>query len=79
MDKQKRVFVWQIIFPSGIAWPVTISATHMSIGCQTHTHGKWESFTDEEISEMDRFSLAVWERHGGLLLSICKEMRDGQA
>lgn len=39
---------------SGLAWAVTITETHMQIGCEFHSHAEWETFAG-----------ADWIRMGG--------------
>jgi hypothetical protein len=58
---------------SGLTWPVLITEQAMSIGCQTHTHEQWITFSDKEISTMEDRALAFWKEHGPSLLKRCKE------
>ena len=34
----------------------------LQIGCQRHSIEKWRSFTDEEISKMDKGALEWWNK-----------------
>jgi hypothetical protein len=37
----------------GLAYPVTITETHLFAGCQGHLFESWRGFTEEQIREMD--------------------------
>ena len=37
----------------GLRYQVTITDSHLIIGCQIHTPAEWEAFTDDDIARMD--------------------------
>lgn len=53
-------------------WTVTITGTHMTIGCQDHSHADWAGFKDYNFAEMSPiFGIhfaARWRTH---LLALC--------
>jgi YdcK Beta solenoid repeat len=44
----------------GLLWTVSITETHIIIGCESHLKEEWKNFTDEEISKMDQEALKFW-------------------
>ena len=61
---------------SGLFWHVTITTKRMQIGCKGYLTSEWEAFTDEEISEMDRYALEFWKEHKEKLIALCKFHQD---
>jgi hypothetical protein len=59
---------------NGLHWPVAVSATHMQVGCQNHSHGAWRKFNDAHIASMDDDALSFWQANKKHLLTLC-EMR----
>jgi hypothetical protein len=58
---------------SGLQWHVTITKTHMFIGCEGHTHDEWASFDDDRIKRMDpRNAPKFWEDNALMLLTLCE-------
>lgn len=41
------------IIVSGLTYPVTITETHIFIGCQGHLKKRWHNFTDGDIYKMN--------------------------
>ena len=62
-----------LIYLSGLRWRVTISDTRMAIGCQEHDLSRWWSFSDAQISAMDReYALPFWNAHKPTLQALCQ-------
>jgi hypothetical protein len=56
---------------SGLRWAVTITDSHMRIGCQFHPLTAWCDFDDKTIAAMDgREALRFWRQHKALLLGL---------
>lgn len=51
-------------------WPVTYTATHMQIGCQTHEIAAWWAFDDEAINDMDDDALDWWRAWKPILQQV---------
>ena len=58
---------------TGLNWWVLITEKHMKVGCQTHTHDEWESFSMKQISAMDRHALKFWGQWEKTLLNLCRK------
>ena len=56
----------------GKYWPVWICDSHMRIGCQVHSHGAWESFSDNEIINMSDSAMVFWNANKKMLLTLCE-------
>ena len=56
---------------TGLAWPVTITDTHMRIGCEYHSIDDWRKFKDSRIILMDSQALEFWSAHKTALLALC--------
>ncbi len=63
-----------IIALFGMRWDVLISYNFMKIGCQTHTHDEWKSFSDEYISNMNDDALEFWFENKDVLFAICEKL-----
>ncbi len=59
----------------GLQWEVYITKNHIRIGCQAHDLGKWESFTDEEIDNMDSNALDFWKENKEMIITLCKRLK----
>ena len=44
----------------------------MFIGCKRYTHAEWDSFSDEDISDMESMALAFWKIWEEPLILLCK-------
>ena len=60
------------LFILNLDWHVTITTSHMKIGCQLHLISEWRSFNDDEISEMSSRALEFWNKYKSVLLSMCE-------
>src|SRR5574343_242928 len=58
----------------GMKWPILISHNIMKIGCQTHTHNEWKSFSDKEISKMHVKALEFWSKNKDVLITLCENL-----
>ncbi len=63
-----------IIALFGMRWDVLISYNFMKIGCQTHTHDEWKSFSDEYISNMNDDALEFWFENKDVLFAMCEKL-----
>jgi len=63
----------QPLFLAGLTWPVTITDSHMTIGCQTHSLTEWWSYDNRTIIAMDsRNALKFWRAHKAMLRGLCE-------
>ncbi|MGN6518703.1 MAG: hypothetical protein ACTHK2_04680, partial [Dokdonella sp.] len=52
---------------------VTITDTHMNIGCQWHSLAEWEAFDDRRIAEMDgRNAVRWWAENKATLMTMAR-------
>ena len=56
----------------GLRYWCIISDGFMRLGCKRFSHSEWESFDDEQISEMDIGALEFWNQWKTPLLQMCK-------
>ena len=56
----------------GLAWDVTITPTHMVIGCERHSHVDWSKFNTKRIETMSNNAVHFWKQHKAMLLALCK-------
>jgi hypothetical protein len=56
----------------GKHWPIYIFDAHIKIGCQLHSTEEWESFSDEQISEMSGKALEFWRENKEVILTLAK-------
>jgi hypothetical protein len=57
---------------NGLRWPISVSKTHMQIGCQNHSHADWESFSDAQISSKADTAWEFWQEWKPTLMAMCK-------
>ena len=57
---------------TGFIHNVTITDGHIIIGCQCHTPVEWESFSDEDIAEMDKVNAKLWPTMKPLILGLAR-------
>ena len=55
-----------------LTWDILITDGYMKIGCQRHTHEKWETFNDDEIKKMESRASDFWKVNRDWLLGACK-------
>ena len=60
----------------GLRYWCIISDGFMRLGCKRFSHSEWESFDDEQISEMDIGALEFWNQWKTPLLQMCKAHAD---
>ncbi len=61
---------------SGLDYIVTITDSHMMIGCELHSHDDWRSFDNRRILEMDgKCAAKFWDAHGTYLLALCDHQK----
>ena len=60
----------------GLRYGCIISDGFMRLGCKRFSHSEWESFDDEQISEMDIGALEFWNQWKTPLLQMCKAHAD---
>ena len=60
----------------GLRYWCIISDGFMRLGCKRFSHSEWESFDDEQISEMDIRALEFWNQWKTPLLQMCKAHAD---
>jgi len=63
---------------NNLTWDVLITEHHMKIGCQVHTHQKWEDFTGDELAAMDNDAFEFAEKWRSILLMMCHEHAKGE-
>lgn len=64
------------IYISSLKYPVTITDTHLKIGCEFHTFEKWQEFDDKRIIGMDgKDAVKWWKAHKPLIMGIIEENR----
>ena len=56
----------------GLRWPITITDSHMAIGCQHHALEKWWKFSDALITKMDSNALDFWQANKAMLQALCQ-------
>jgi len=61
----------------GLAWTVYITKNHITIGCQSHILGKWENFSDNDISQMHREAVEFWRENKEMIINLCKRLTNG--
>ena len=64
------------LFITNLLWQVTITTASLTIGCQTHTHEAWGSFSNQEISNMEDRASSFWAQWGEPLLAMCKAHKE---
>jgi len=60
----------KVIQISGLRWPILIFKDHIKIGCQFQSREKWKTFSDEDITRMDKESLEDWKKYKEIILSF---------
>jgi hypothetical protein len=56
----------------GLLWPVIITPTDLSIGCERHTHAAWAAFGTRDLAAMDgKNAVEFWREHKKWLLERC--------
>ncbi len=62
------------IYIGGLQWNITIKSTHITIGCEHHTHKEWDKFSDKRILEMaGKDALKFWKSHKKTIIQFAKE------
>ena len=66
---------------AGLAWHVTITQTHIGIGCEWHTTSEWAAFDNARIARMDGCaSRRFWDKHRDMILALAAHhQRAGEA
>jgi len=54
-------------------YEVYIHSGYMQIGCERHSIYEWKSFSDFDISKMDKDALEWWKENKKILFNIIKE------
>jgi hypothetical protein len=55
----------------GLAYPVIVTQTHITIGCETHSAEDWAAFDDFRIAAMDGLTGArFWRDHRDVILKL---------
>jgi len=54
----------------GLQWPVTVTDSHMRIGCHQHTFAAWRDFTPAQIRLMASDAPAFWTAYKSVLFSL---------
>lgn len=60
----------------GQFWNITIEDDYLKIGCQYHSFRDWETFSDEQIHQMDGDALRWWKENKDWLFHLIKSSRD---
>ena len=64
----------------GLDYAITISDSHMIIGCEHHLISDWQTFDDRRIIQMDGARAAkFWKAHGPYLLALCADRPGNQS
>jgi uncharacterized protein YjbI with pentapeptide repeats len=56
----------------GKYWPVYIFDAHIKIGCQMHSTTDWDSFTDDQISNMASNAMEFWKENKEMIMTAAK-------
>jgi hypothetical protein len=56
----------------GKYWPVYIFDAHIKIGCQMHSTTDWDSFTDDQISNMASNAMEFWQENKEMIVTAAK-------
>ena len=57
----------------GLRWPITITDTHIIIGCEYHSISEWNNFKDARIKLMSSEALAWWNSNKDWIIKLAKE------
>ena len=58
---------------SGLCYQVTITDTHIKIGCEYHAIDDWASFTDSRIRQMDGdHAITFWNEHKSSIMALAE-------
>ena len=58
---------------NNLKWAILITEQAMQLGCRVHTHDEWESFSGDELSDMDDNAFEFAEKWRTVLLYMCRE------
>jgi len=56
-------------------WPVLVTPTHTSIGCQSHENAKWLKADKRWIAAMAEGAVDWWARHGESVKAVIKDVQ----
>ena len=57
----------------GLSYSISITDSHISIGCETHSINEWRSFSDEQIIEMDgKYAIEFWSTHKTAIIALAE-------
>ncbi len=59
----------------GGEWIAYITSEKIRIGCQHHSIGQWENFTDDEIDQMAGGALDYWRENKEIILMIAGSIK----
>jgi len=62
-----------VIYISGLQWPVTISDNHIKIGHEVHTIDEWAKLSDKKIAAIGPGTLDFWERWKHVIMAAAIE------
>jgi uncharacterized protein YjbI with pentapeptide repeats len=56
----------------GLHWDIIIFDSHMKIGCEFHSIKKWNTYSDNRISEMNGYALEFWKKSKEFIMAFCE-------
>ena len=57
---------------NGLRWPIATDGQRIQIGCQLHTVGEWQGFTDAEICNMASGALELWRAYKPAIMQLAQ-------
>ena len=57
-------------------WPVTVTPTQTTIGCQAHANELWLAADPRWIAAMHTDATAWWAKHGAVVQAAIREMQE---
>ena len=57
----------------GLLYPVTITDSHVKVGCEFHTTKQWAKFKDSRIEKMDSEAVEWWATYKDVILKLAEE------
>jgi len=68
-----------VIYISGLWWPITVSDNHIRIDDLVYTVDEWATFSDKKIATMKPGALRFWKGWRNIILTIArKRQKEGE-
>lgn len=55
-------------------WPVTVTPTHTSIGCQRYSNEDWLKWSPSDVKSMDSKAEKWWSEHQDAVRAVIKDV-----